>query len=131
MSIKGRILAGLAALLLLGGVVGSQIVSAQTGRGQGTDPAAQESEQIEHAHEDEDDDGMEAEEENDPALLAEAALTAAEAEATASAAYPEATVRHTEVEREDGRLIFEVELDSGLEVVIDAMSGEILGTEQD
>jgi uncharacterized membrane protein YkoI len=58
-------------------------------------------------------------------------LTPAQARAAAEAAFPGRTVREVELERENGRLFYEVELDNGLEVMVDPNTGAILGTEQD
>jgi uncharacterized membrane protein YkoI len=35
------------------------------------------------------------------------------------------------LEKENGQLIYEVELDNGLEVIVDPDNGDILGSEQD
>ena len=54
-----------------------------------------------------------------------------EAAAIAGEAYPEATVEGIESEDEDGRVLYEVELSNGVEVEIDAATGEIVETEED
>jgi hypothetical protein len=47
------------------------------------------------------------------------------------AANPGATVVEVDLEDENGALVYEVELDNGLEVMVDASDGTVLGTEQD
>ena len=47
----------------------------------------------------------------------------------AEAANPGTTALDVELENENGALVYEVELDNGLEVMIDAANGNILGTE--
>jgi hypothetical protein len=53
-----------------------------------------------------------------------------EAVAIAREAYPGTEAQAVESEREGGRLLFEVELSNGVEVEIDAATGEIVETEQ-
>jgi len=60
-----------------------------------------------------------------------AAITADEAKAAALAANPGANVVASELDKENGALVYEVELDNGLEVAVDANTGAILGTEQE
>ena len=59
------------------------------------------------------------------------AITAEEAKAAVLSAYPGATVVEVELERENGILVYEVELDNGLEVLVDANSDAVLGLEQE
>jgi len=72
-----------------------------------------------------DDDGTE----GDPALAADAAVARADAEATALAEAP-GTVDRTEIEREDGTVVWDVDIDGddGLrhDVQVDATTGEIV-----
>jgi uncharacterized membrane protein YkoI len=56
-------------------------------------------------------------------------ITADQARTIVEAAYPGASARKVEFEREWGKEIWEVELDNGSEVMVDATTGEILGTE--
>lgn len=56
-------------------------------------------------------------------------ITADEARAIAEAAYPGTSTLNVEFDREWGKEIWEVELDNGLDVQVDANTGEILGTE--
>lgn len=65
------------------------------------------------------------------ALQGEATITAAEAEAAALAANPGATVLKTELDNENGYLVYSVELDNGMDVKVDAGNSAILATEQD
>ena len=46
-------------------------------------------------------------------------------------AYPDATIEETELVRENGVLVYEVELDNEPDVLVDANSGEIIGTDDD
>ena len=64
-------------------------------------------------------------------LLSDPAITADEAKAAALEAYPGTNAVEVELERENGTLVYEVELDNGLEVAVDANDGTILGTEQE
>ena len=56
------------------------------------------------------------------------AITAEQAQAAALAAHP-GTVVKTELDDENGQLIYSVELDGGVDVKVDAMTGAVLGTE--
>jgi uncharacterized membrane protein YkoI len=78
------------------------------------------------------DDGREAKEDDEAnGLSDEAALTPDEASAVAEAANPGTKAVAVELENESGTLVYEVELNNGLEVMVDAASGDILGTERD
>lgn len=57
------------------------------------------------------------------------AISADEAKAAAEAAYPGATAIEVEMDDDDGRNAYEVELDNGTEVIVDPANGAILGTE--
>ena len=61
----------------------------------------------------------------------EATITPEQAEAAVLEANPGAAVVKTELESDNGALVYEVELDNGLEVMVDASDGTILGTEQE
>ena len=65
------------------------------------------------------------------ALQELATISAAEAEAAALADHPGATVVETELDKENGQVVYEVELDNGTEVIVDAADGTVLGTEID
>lgn len=56
-------------------------------------------------------------------------LTPDEAKAAAEAVSPGATATDVDLEREGGKDVYEVQLDNGMEVELDAASGEILETE--
>lgn len=56
-------------------------------------------------------------------------LTADEARTAAEAASPGATATDVELEREGSKDVYEVQLDNGMEVEIDAVTGEILEIE--
>jgi len=59
----------------------------------------------------------------------QASISAEEAMAAAEAANPGAKALEVELENENGVLVYEVEMDDGLEVMVDAANGNILGTE--
>jgi len=61
----------------------------------------------------------------------QATITAEEAKDAALAANPGTAVIQAELDDEGGAPVYEVELDSGLDVKVDANSGAILGTEQE
>lgn len=65
------------------------------------------------------------------ALQGKATISVADAEAAALAANPGATVVQTELDNENGVLVYSVELSGGLDVKVDAGNGQILYTEQD
>jgi len=60
----------------------------------------------------------------------QATIALEEAKAAALEAYPGNTVVEVELERERGTLVYEVGLDNGLEVLVDASDGTVLGPEQ-
>lgn len=64
------------------------------------------------------------------ALQALATISSSEAEAAAIAANPGTTVVKTELDCENGVLVYSVELSNGLDVKVDAGNGEVLYTEQ-
>jgi len=80
------------------------------------------------ANEVEESDGADADQ-SDEAAPATTGISAAEAQAIAEAANPGATTLFVEFDREWGKDIWEVELDNGLDVQVDATTGEILGSE--
>ena len=65
------------------------------------------------------------------ALQGKATITAADAEAAALAANPGATVVKTELDNENGALVYSVELSNGADVKVDAGTGGILFTNSD
>jgi len=64
------------------------------------------------------------------ALQNNATITSAQAEAAALAANPGTTVVKTELDNENGVLVYSVELSNGMDVKVDAGSGRVLQTEQ-
>lgn len=74
--------------------------------------------------------------EEEAGLLARAAVSMEAARQTALAAFPGARIEESEIEEENGRLIYSFELEvpgqSGLvDVEVDAMTGEVLPAELD
>jgi uncharacterized membrane protein YkoI len=65
------------------------------------------------------------------ALADSATITPEQAKAAALEANPGATVVKVELGNENSALVYEVELDNGLEVKVDAGNGAILSTEQE
>jgi uncharacterized membrane protein YkoI len=65
------------------------------------------------------------------ALQDQATISTADAEASALAANPGAKVVKSELDNENGYLVFSVELDNGLDVKVDAGNGTILASDQD
>jgi len=64
------------------------------------------------------------------ALQSKSTITSAQAEAAALAANPGTTVVKTELDNENGVLVYSVELSNGSEVKVDAGNGTVLHTEQ-
>jgi uncharacterized membrane protein YkoI len=64
------------------------------------------------------------------ALQNNATITSAQAEAAALSANPGTTVAKTELDNENGVLVYSVELSNGMDVKVDAGSGKVLQTEQ-
>jgi len=60
------------------------------------------------------------------ALQDKALITAADAESAALASNPGASVVKTELDNENGALVYSVELDSGVDVKVDAGNGQVL-----
>lgn len=63
------------------------------------------------------------------ALQSKALISAGDAESAALAANPGASVVKTELDNENGALVYSVELDSGVDVKVDAGNGQILFTD--
>jgi len=64
------------------------------------------------------------------ALQGQAKITAAQAEAAALAANPGTKVVKTELDNENGALVYSVQLSNGLDVKVDAGNSQILHSEQ-
>lgn len=73
------------------------------------------------------DEANEADEGEETVSPDQATISADEAKAAAEKAYPEAKAVAVELEHERGQVVYEVELDNGLEVQIDAANGDFLG----
>lgn len=58
-------------------------------------------------------------------------ITPEQAKAATLAANPGTTAVEVDLDRENGAQVYEVKLDNGLEVKVDASNGTILGTEQE
>jgi uncharacterized membrane protein YkoI len=56
-------------------------------------------------------------------------ITADEAKTAAEAANPGAKALDVDLENENGTILYEVELDNGLEVMVDAANGNVLGND--
>ena len=63
------------------------------------------------------------------ALQGQATISAADAEAAALAANPGTSVVQTELDDENGSVVYSVELDNGSDVKVDAANGTIVATE--
>jgi uncharacterized membrane protein YkoI len=64
-------------------------------------------------------------------LFSDPTITADEAKAAVLEAYPGTTATEVELEKEHGVLVYEVELNNGLEILVDADTGAVLGPEQE
>lgn len=79
----------------------------------------------------EDDDANEANEAEEAVSPDQANITTDDAKAAAEAAYPGTKALEVELEREKGVIAYEVELDNGLEVLINPANGDLLGGDAD
>ena len=61
----------------------------------------------------------------------QAAITADEAKAAAEKAYPGAKATKVELEKDDGVITYEVDLDNGFEVLVDSTDGHVLSLDTD
>jgi len=64
-------------------------------------------------------------------LFSDPAITAEQAKAAVLETNPGATVVEVELERGNSKLVYEVGLDNGLELLVDANTGALLGPDQD
>ena len=78
---------------------------------------------------DEANEGQEAEDGSDDVAPGDLGITAVQAQTIAEEANPNTTTLAVEFDRENGNDIWEVELDNGQDVKVDANSGQILLTE--
>jgi uncharacterized membrane protein YkoI len=139
-------------IVLLGLLVGSLGAGVFLGRwalSANAAPAAQEGDDTDDAGDVEDDDADEAgetddtgdveddatdeagETDDDDVSSGQAGITPDEAKAAAEAANPGAQALDVDLENENGAILYEVELDNGLEVQVDANNGNILGADQE
>ena len=138
--------------LLIGGIGAGTFLAGQPGRAaaapaaQATDPCAEDDDSAEAADTEDMDDveeevqcGPQDEDEADEASASDEAdeaaptglpLTAVQAQQIAEDANPGVATLAVEFDRENGHDIWEVELDNGQDVKVDANSGEILLTEK-
>ena len=66
-----------------------------------------------------------------PAPILDPEVGLIEAQETALSGYEGAAVRSMELDYQAGELVWEIRLDNGVEVEIDALTGEVLRTEDD
>ena len=114
--------------LLVGGLSAGVFLS-QWSMAEGVTPSEQGSKTADEPSEVEDANGDDADEADE--TPDQAGITAEEARAAAEASNPGSKAIEVELENETGTLVYEVELDNGLEVIVDAANGKILGTERD
>jgi hypothetical protein len=120
----------IAAVLLVGLVIGGLAIGVLSSRLPLKVNAARPAQGGDHANEagqvgdDDGDEAGEAEESVSPTL---ANITPAEARAAAEAAYPGTKALKVELMKENGLIAYEVELDNGLELLIDHTNGSFLG----
>lgn len=115
--------------LLISGL-GTGVLLTQRSLAVNAAPPVQEDNDTDEVGDVEDDDGNEADEAEEADVSPDqTGITADEAKAAAEAAYSGSKAVAVELEKENGQVIYEVELDNGLEVIINAGNGDILGTE--
>lgn len=113
--------------LVIGGLTSGLLFGQMSPRANAA-PLAQKGDDVDNVDDANDDEAGEVEEAVSPD---QAGITADEAKAAAEAAYPGTTAREVELEKERGVVAYEVELDNGLEVLIDPANGDILGVDAD
>lgn len=124
----------IAAVLLFGLVIGGLavgVLSSQMPLNANAAPPAQGGDDADEAGDVEDNDGDEAGEAEEAVSPTQANITPDEAKAAAEAAYPGTKALEVELEKERGMIAYEVELDNGLEVLIDPANGDLLGVDTD
>jgi uncharacterized membrane protein YkoI len=112
----------------------SEVEDGDAGEAAETEDADEAEEECGDQSEDEDNEVNEAAEANgqdssDETAPASTGITAAEAQAIVEAANPGASTLAVEFDREGGKDLWEVELDNGQDVKVDASTGEILYSE--
>jgi uncharacterized membrane protein YkoI len=119
-------------VLLLGllvGSLGAGVFLSQWYLSANAAPPAQEDD-TDDAGDVEDDDTNEPDDADEDSVSPDqAGITADQAKAAAEAANSGAKALEADLENENGALIYEVELDNGLEVQVDANNGNILGAD--
>ena len=74
-------------------------------------------------------DGSNGEIENiEPGMLN---ITDTQAREAVMQAYPDATITEVELDAESGTIVYDVGIDDGSEIMVDAATGEVLGVEED
>lgn len=74
-------------------------------------------------------DGANGEIENiEPGMLN---ITDTQAREAVMQAYPDATITEVELDAESGTIVYDVGIDDGSEIMVDAATGEVLGVEED
>jgi uncharacterized membrane protein YkoI len=114
--------------VLVGGLSVGIFLSQQS-LSKGVTPSAQEGKATDESGDVEDDDADDTDEAD--VRPDQAGITAEAARAAAESGNPGAKTLEVELEDENGTLVYEVELDNDLEVIMDATNGKILGTERD
>ena len=130
------------ALLVVGamGAIGMKVFAQPAAQSQNCDQQDDDAAEVQDAPDtdnvelecgDQDEDGGEAEsaEGEDAAPTGTPAISAAAAQKTAEAYLNAGTAIKVELENENGKLIYSVEFSNGTDVEVDAMTGEVLGTE--
>jgi len=107
--------------LLVGGLGAGVLLTQQPNVVNAAPPVQQEDTEGNEANE-----GNETEEAVSPD---QASITADQAKAAAEAAHSGSKAVAVELENETGKVTYEVELDNGLEVIVDAGNGDILNTQ--
>lgn len=116
--------------LLIGGLAGGLLLS-QMPLNAIAAPPSQGGDDTGAADDGEDGDANETGEAEEAVSPAQAGITADQAKAAAEAAYPGTKARRVELEGENGVTAYEVELDNGLEVLVNAANGDLLGVDAD
>jgi uncharacterized membrane protein YkoI len=114
--------------LLVGGLSAGVFLS-QRSLSAGVAPSAQAGHATHESGDVQDDNGDEPNEVDQ--AQSQTGVTSDEARAAAETGNPGTKALEVELEDENGTLVYEVELDNGLEVMVDAANGNILGTERD
>lgn len=132
---KFTLLSGFVAAVFVFAGIGALALVARAQGGPTATPTVQTQEKAEPTEAAEDSETTEADEAAKTKEAADpqgqAAISQADAETAALDANPGAKVVKTELDKEDGILAYTVELDNGVDVIVDANTGDILTSEQD